>query len=68
MHLQLLGQPADQRPGIARATHLAAGRTFDEFHDRRRPEHGAVLGRSIATRLGVGFLDRQPAIFIYGAP
>ncbi|SDZ47425.1 putative ABC transport system permease protein [Micromonospora pattaloongensis] len=42
---------------------LAAGRTFDAFHDRTGARV-AVLGAGVARRLGVGSLDTPSAVFI----
>ncbi|MBB4741522.1 putative ABC transport system permease protein [Actinoplanes octamycinicus] len=56
-------------PGYLRAihAHLAAGRLFDAWHDRTG-ERVVVLGSGAAGRLGVTWVDDQPAVFIGGAP
>jgi putative ABC transport system permease protein len=56
-------------PGLFRAVNprLAAGRTFDAFHDARG-EPVAVLGSAAARRLGIATIDTQPAIFIDDVP
>lgn len=62
------GEPATvvaASPGALRAVHpvMASGRTFDDFHnDRQQPV--ALLGRSVAARLGITAVDQQPAIFV----
>lgn len=56
-------------PGYLRAIHarLAAGRLFDAWHDTGH-ERVVVLGSGAAGRLGVTWVDDQPAVFIGGAP
>lgn len=52
-------------PGMYRAVRaeLAAGRLPDEGHSKRA-DRVAVLGPDAALRLGIGGLERQPAIYI----
>jgi putative ABC transport system permease protein len=56
-------------PGYLRAihAHLAAGRLFDTWHDAGH-ERVVVLGSGAAGRLGVTWVDDQPAVFIGGVP
>ncbi|MEV6527591.1 ABC transporter permease [Longispora sp. NPDC051575] len=56
-------------PGLlpASGVHLANGRVFDSGHDTRA-DHVAVLGTSVAHRLGVTRIEDQPAIFIGDIP
>lgn len=52
-------------PGAIAASlpHLAAGRSYDQFHESRG-EHVAVLGRVAADQLGITRIDHQPVIFL----
>lgn len=52
-------------PGVLAAAgpHLAQGRIFDEYHDRRG-ENVAVIGAGLASRLGITTLETAPAIFV----
>jgi putative ABC transport system permease protein len=54
-------------PGALRAAGASAarGRLYDQFHELRG-EPVAVLGAAVAARLGVGDLDRQPALLLGG--
>ncbi|WP_436843038.1 ABC transporter permease [Streptomyces collinus] len=56
-------------PGVLAAAepHLAQGRIFDAFHDRRG-ENVAVIGSGLASRLGITTLETQPAVFVGGRP
>ncbi|MBW6438585.1 ABC transporter permease [Actinoplanes hulinensis] len=56
-------------PGYLRAIHarLAAGRIFDPWHDAEH-QRVVVLGSGAAGRLGVTWIDEQPAVFIGGTP
>ncbi|MGW5458799.1 ABC transporter permease [Streptomyces sp. NPDC003996] len=56
-------------PGVLAAAqpHLAQGRIFDAFHDRRG-ENVAVIGSGLAARLGITTLETQPAVFVGGRP
>ncbi len=56
-------------PGYLRAIHarLAAGRFFDTWHDARQ-QRVVVLGSGAAGRLGITWIDNQPAVFIGGTP
>lgn len=56
-------------PGAVAATRptLAQGRLYDTFHaDRAEPV--ALLGRTVAERLGISRLDNGPAVFIDDVP
>ncbi|MGV9707656.1 ABC transporter permease [Streptomyces sp. NPDC003483] len=52
-------------PGVLAAAgpHLAQGRTFDAYHDRRG-ENVAVIGSGLAARLGISTLETAPAVFV----
>ncbi|TRO58667.1 ABC transporter permease [Streptomyces sp. IB201691-2A2] len=52
-------------PGVLAAAgpHLAQGRIFDEYHDRRG-ENVVVIGAGLASRLGITTLETAPAIFV----
>ena len=54
-------------PGLLSAAHVSvrAGRLFDDFH-HSRGERVAIVGSSVAQRLGILRLDASPAIFING--
>lgn len=56
-------------PGLLRAVgpRLAQGRLFDTYHDGHH-QQVAVVGRAIASRLGITTLRTQPAIFIGNTP
>ncbi|MFE5946813.1 ABC transporter permease [Streptomyces sp. NPDC056480] len=56
-------------PGVLRAAvpHLAQGRIYDNFHEQRA-EPVAVIGSSVAARLGITNLRAQPAVFVDGEP
>ncbi|WP_327253264.1 ABC transporter permease [Streptomyces sp. NBC_01244] len=56
-------------PGALRAAvpTLAQGRLYDEYHSRTR-QRVAVLGSSVAARLGITTLDTRPAVFIGSEP
>lgn len=56
-------------PGYLRAIHarLAAGRFFDAWHDARH-QRVVVLGSGAAGRLGIAWVDNQPAVFIGDTP
>jgi len=56
-------------PGYLRAIHarLSAGRFFDTWHDAQH-QRVVVLGSGAAGRLGVTWVDNQPAVFIGGTP
>lgn len=56
-------------PGVLAAAdpHLAQGRVFDAFHERRG-ESVAVIGSGLAARLGITTLETQPAVFVGGRP
>ncbi len=46
---------------------LAAGRLFDDLHNRRA-ERVVVIGNAVAARLGIDRLDGRMAIFLDGIP
>ena len=52
-------------PGLFAAVkaHLSQGRWFDAGHDERA-DHVAVIGEAVATKLNLGRLEDQPAIYI----
>ena len=52
-------------PGVLEAAepHLVQGRVFDDYHERTR-QPVAVIGTSLASRLGISTLETRPAIFI----
>ncbi|GIE98716.1 ABC transporter permease [Paractinoplanes rishiriensis] len=54
-------------PGYLRAIHarLMTGRFFGSWHDERN-ERVVVLGSGAASRLGITWVDNQPAVFIGG--
>jgi putative ABC transport system permease protein len=56
-------------PGALGAMHasVGSGRLYDEFAERRA-ERVAILGATVARRLGIARLDAQPAVFIGGTP
>jgi putative ABC transport system permease protein len=56
-------------PGYLQAIHarLAAGRFFDAWHDAGH-QRVVVLGSGAAGRLGITWVDNQPAVFIGGTP
>lgn len=56
-------------PGALQAAvpKLAQGRLYDEYHSRTR-QRVAVLGSSVAARLGITTLDTRPAVFIGSEP
>lgn len=56
-------------PGALEAAvpYLAAGRTYDRFHDSRA-DQVAVIGSGMAARLGITTLETYPAIFIGDQP
>jgi len=56
-------------PGAIEASrpHYSQGRGYDTFHDSRG-EHVAVIGSSVAHRLGISRLDGLPAIFVDDHP
>ncbi|WP_433297737.1 ABC transporter permease [Actinoplanes sp. CA-030573] len=56
-------------PGYLRAIHarLSAGRLFDAWHDAQH-QRVVVLGSGAAGRLGITWVDNQPAVFIGGTP
>ncbi|MEV7213011.1 ABC transporter permease [Kitasatospora cineracea] len=56
-------------PGVlsAAAPHLVQGRLYDEWHDSSA-QRVAVIGTSLAQRLGITTLDTQPALYIEGRP
>ncbi|WP_117214887.1 ABC transporter permease [Allorhizocola rhizosphaerae] len=56
-------------PGAVAVAHpeLAAGRLFDDFHNRRA-ERVAVVGSAVAARFGIDQLDGRMAVFIDGVP
>ncbi|MCJ0871129.1 ABC transporter permease [Streptomyces sp. AP-93] len=56
-------------PGALRAAvpKLAQGRLYDEYHSSTR-QRVAVLGSSVAARLGITTLDTRPAVFIGSEP
>jgi len=56
-------------PGYLPAIHarLAAGRFFDAWHDVQH-QRVVVLGSGAAGRLGITWIDNQPAVFIGGTP
>ena len=65
-------QPAEQSisveaasPGLFDAVkaHLSQGRTFDAGHNARA-DRVAVIGSGVATKLNVGSIEDQPAIYI----
>ncbi|MEU9505371.1 ABC transporter permease [Micromonospora sp. NPDC048170] len=73
--LSLPGQAQSQQqvvaadPGMLLAANcrIAAGRLFDDFHDRNE-QRVVVLGRAVAGRLGITNLSYQPAILIGDQP
>ncbi len=56
-------------PGLLRAVgpELAQGRLFDGFHEERH-EKVAVIGASVAARLGITGLQNGPAVFVGDTP
>ncbi|WP_433831235.1 ABC transporter permease [Actinoplanes sp. CA-015351] len=56
-------------PGYLRAIHarLTSGRIFDRWHDAEH-QRVVVLGSGAAGRLGITWIDEQPAVFIGGTP
>lgn len=56
-------------PGLLNAVRaeVVTGRTFDAGHDERG-DRVVVLGASVAERLGVTRVDRQPSVFIGEVP
>lgn len=56
-------------PGVLAAAgpHFTQGRAYDTFHDSGR-QRVAVIGSSIAARLGIHTLRTQPAVFIGDTP
>ncbi|MEV4348431.1 ABC transporter permease [Actinoplanes sp. NPDC049596] len=69
------GEPGEElkvlaaSPGYLRAIHArpAAGRLFDAWHDSTG-QRVVVLGAGAAGRLGITWVEDQPAVFIGGAP
>jgi ABC-type antimicrobial peptide transport system permease subunit len=65
-------QPAERSIGVKSASpglfaavkaHVAEGRAFDAGHDERA-DRVAVIGAAVASKLGIGRLSDQPAIYI----
>ncbi|RKE20280.1 ABC transporter permease [Streptomyces sp. TLI_171] len=56
-------------PGVLDAAepHLVEGRLYDAWHDTTG-QQVAVIGSTLAERLGLGALDTQPAVFIDDLP